>query len=464
MQGPVGQQSSSGDSGSHVFTATIPGPQIGYNWRDPMRLPAIPLRRLARWSFLLLIVLLLGAPLQVLGQTELVGSACSKYAGNPILVPGASGAWDAQAIGRQSMMYNGTGYNMWYTSEPSLQIGFASSKDGLHWTKYPLPVLTAGPKGSWDQGGVEGPSVVWNGTTFLMYYSGSNGTLASDVGIAFSKDMLHWQKYAGNPVLVRTPNSFDAVSVKYPDVLFNNSSYQMWYTARSATNVGYTLGYATSSDGLLWKKYPDNPVITPNSAGTAAYVAARYSSVVRIGSAYVMAFLLTVPRDDLSYAVSPDGIHWNVSKTILLTNTNSTADWDYTPSYPSLVVLGNTLLLYYSGESNSIPPYPSIGLAYCSLSTNSPTSTSYATSTPSTSSTSTTSTSTSTSSSTSSSSTSSAPSSTTGGGGGGIPEFSFQAIAVGAISLLIAVSYLTIWRNSSSRKAAKPSPSQIISE
>jgi hypothetical protein len=26
------------------------------------------------------------------------------------------------------------------------------------------------------------------------------------------------------------------------------------------------------------------------------------------------------------------------------------------------------------------------------------------------------------------------------------------------------VSYLTIWRNSSSRKAAKPSPSQIISE
>lgn len=327
------------------------------------------LRHVAWGVVALIMLLLLATPFPVLGQAESTG-LCVKNPGNPVLVPGVSGTWDAQAVGRQSVIYNGTAYDMWYTSETNLQIGLASSKDGLHWTKFPTPVLTPGPNGSWDQGGVEGPSVVWNGTVFMMYFTGSNGTLASDIGVAFSRDMIHWHEYASNPVLVRTPNSFDAVSVKYPDVLFENSSYQMWYTARNATNVGYTIGYATSSDGLHWKKYPGNPVITPLSAETITYVAARYSSVVKIGSTYVMAFLLTVPRDDLSFAISPDGMHWNVSKTVLLTNTNSTADWDYTPYYPSMIVKGNIIMLYYSGESTSIPPLPSIGLAYCSLSIN----------------------------------------------------------------------------------------------
>ena len=63
-----------------------------------------------------------------------------------------------------------------------------------------------------------------------------------------------------------------------------------------------------------------------------------------------------------------------------------------------------------------------------------------------------TSSSSSSSSSTSTSSTSSSQSSsssTTGGGGGGIPEFPFQAVAVGVITLLIAASYLAIRRKSS---------------
>ena len=79
--------------------------------------------------------------------------------------------------------------------------------------------------------------------------------------------------------------------------------------------------------------------------------------------------------------------------------------------------------------------------------TTSTTSSTSSTSTTSTSSTSSTSTTSPTSSSTSIAQSSS--SSTTGGGGGGIPEFPFQAVAVGAITVLIAVSYLAIRRKSS---------------
>lgn len=83
-------------------------------------------------------------------------------------------------------------------------------------------------------------------------------------------------------------------------------------------------------------------------------------------------------------------------------------------------------------------------------------STSSTTSSTSSSSSSSSSTSSTSSSSTSSSTTSSAPttsSSTTGGGGGGIPEFPFQAVALGAITLIIAASYLVIRRKSGPRNA-----------
>jgi predicted GH43/DUF377 family glycosyl hydrolase len=257
---------------------------------------------------------------------------------------------------------------MWYTHfAPTLQIGYASSKDGIHWTKHPTPVLSSGAIGTWDQGGAESPSVIWNGTYYLMYYIGSNGTFVSDVGVAFSRDMVNWQKYSGNPVLTRTPNSFDGYFIKFPAVLFNSNSYEMWYTAQRTAGPNDTVGYASSTDGLHWTKYNGNPVITTATSSKGIYAAVRYPYVVRNGSAYLMVVLLTNLSDDMSYATSNDGTHWKFSSTILLTNSNSTRDWDFILSAPTIIPTGRTAMLWYSGRNNSIPPYPSIGLAYCPL-------------------------------------------------------------------------------------------------
>jgi len=150
--------------------------------------------------------------------------------------------------------------------------------------------------------------------------------------------------------------------------LYDNSTYRIWYTARSAAVINDSLGYATSTDGLHWIKYSGNPVISVKMAAWHIYVAARYTSVVRVGSAYVMVFLFTDLSDDMSFATSSDATHWNVSSTILLTNTDSKADWDFVPYQPSLVVRGDTLYLFYSG-GDRVPssPYDAIGLAYCDL-------------------------------------------------------------------------------------------------
>ena len=302
-------------------------------------------------------------------------SPCTKYPGNPILTPGSQGAWDTGAVGEEFVSYNGTYYNMWYsTTSTQLAIGFASSRDGVHWTKYGSPVLTAGPKRSWDQGGVEAPTVVWNGTLFLMYFVGSNGIVASDIGVAFSKDMIHWREYAQNPVLTRGPaGSYDSFFVTYPDVIYDPPTYKMWYTARAGAGLVngtyYTIAYATSLDGLHWTKYPGNPVVTPDTSSRYGfYTGAKYPNVLKLGGAYLMLLLFTDGADTISYATSFDGIRWNSTGTPLITNTNNTLDWDNVPFYPSAIVNGTTLLLWYSGRTGTgFSPPPSIGLASCAV-------------------------------------------------------------------------------------------------
>lgn len=258
---------------------------------------------------------------------------------------------------------------MWYTAfGTQLAIGFASSQDGTHWTKHGEPVLAAGPSGSWDEGGVESPSVVWNGTTFLMYYDGSNGTVTSDVGVAFSKDMIHWQKYAGNPVLRHTPGTYDGFYLRYPDVIYDPPVYRMWYSARqAATPDNWTIAYATSPDGIHWIKYAGNPVVTANSSGRDGfYIQAKYPQVVKVGSIYLMVLDFADGADILSYATSSDGARWTSSGAPLIYRTPPTPQWDSIPYYPSPVLNGSELFLYYSGYDENITT-SSIGLAYCSL-------------------------------------------------------------------------------------------------
>lgn len=315
--------------------------------------------------------------------------SCVKSGGNPVLGPGLAGSWDSGGVGRESVVFDGTQYLMWFTATSALEIGEATSSDGVHWTKSATPVLGGGPAGAWDQGGVDGVSVLWNGTAYLMYYTGSNGTFVSDIGLAVSNNGVDWAKYPGNPIVRSSPGSFDGYFMRYPDVLFDGGTYRMWYTARSSPALNDSIGYATSADGIHWSKFAGNPVITAGSSQRDAYLAARYPSVARIGTSYLMVFLLTNLSDDISYAVSQDGLHWNVSDNVLLTNTNSSSDWDLIPYYPAIVVSGSEVQLWYSGKSTNIPPGPAIGLATCGILavTTTSTSTTTLTTTPTTSST-----------------------------------------------------------------------------
>jgi hypothetical protein len=126
-----------------------------------------------RLVFALTIVLLalsVGLTQSVFGD----GGQWAKYSGNPVLNPTPSG-WDSDFVTTPRVLYIGGIFRMWYVGGHSgiTGIGYANSTDAVTWKKYPTPVLSPGQAGAWDSAQVRLGSVVWNGTRFLMWYSGS---------------------------------------------------------------------------------------------------------------------------------------------------------------------------------------------------------------------------------------------------------------------------------------------------
>ena len=162
---------------------------------------------------------------------------------NPVLDPGPSGAWDDVAVGIPSVLFDGSTYHMWYSGYDGTnnRIGYATSADGITWTKYDDPtttdppfaesdlVLNLGSPGSWEGEWVYKSYVIFDGSTYHMWYSGYDGT-NNRIGYATSPDRITWTKYAGNPVMDKGPTgSWDVNGVESPCILFDGSIYHMWY-------------------------------------------------------------------------------------------------------------------------------------------------------------------------------------------------------------------------------------------
>ena len=96
-----------------------------------------------------------------------------------------------------------------------------------------------------------------------MYYTGQYNGI-SKIGLAFSDDGYNFVKYNNNPVL-EPEFDFEKQSVMNPHVIYDKEEnlFKMWYSA-GETYEPDVICYATSKDGITWKKYEKNPIFTPN--------------------------------------------------------------------------------------------------------------------------------------------------------------------------------------------------------
>ena len=191
------------------------------------------------------------------------GHTWAKQPGNPRFGGGPPDAWDEGDVGEPFVMYDDGVYRMWYTAHDSV-IGYATSNDGITWSRHPEPVLEPDHR-FWDGAGVSEPYVISVNGTLTMWYEG--GSHEGAIGCATSPDGVEWTKCEGNPVLgPGEPGSWDSGAVGNPVVILDGGGYRLWYSGRG-DDGRWSMGHATSTDGINWLRSPGNPVLSPTEEG-----------------------------------------------------------------------------------------------------------------------------------------------------------------------------------------------------
>jgi len=282
----------------------------------------------------------------------------NKYAGNPVLEKGESGEWDSHDVINSSIIWDGTTYHMWYGVESATGIGYATSTDGISWEKYTSnPVLERGGAGEWDTS-LRPTSVLFDGNEYKLYYAGwveSAGHLIRQTGLATSLDGKNWTKDTlNNPVLpFGESGSWDSYSASGGHVIYENSIYRMWYHG-CASNMIWKIGYAESHDGITWTKHPE-PVIVGEDGIRPNII---HPFVISENNQYLMWYWRSnnsYMNSQFCYATSPDGLEWNNSESNPILSSGAGGTWDDDNIWKPFVLKEENLYkMWYSGLNNNI--------------------------------------------------------------------------------------------------------------
>jgi predicted GH43/DUF377 family glycosyl hydrolase len=126
------------------------------------------------------------------------------------------------------------------------ETGFATSRDLLHWTRCPgNPVLRLGPDGAWDSKFCSDPWICRFEGLWVMFYFGFDSGHAQD-GVAFSEDLLHWTKWPEPILRVGEPGSLDSRHAHKPGVIWHEGVLYHFYCAVRDTDDYRCITVATS--------------------------------------------------------------------------------------------------------------------------------------------------------------------------------------------------------------------------
>lgn len=260
--------------------------------------------------------------------------------------PTLTGTWikkgqvltDSQGINEPSVIYDGGVFKMWYRlGWDQGSIGYATSSDGLTWTKYSgNPVLTSNNP--------HGPYVFKYDGTYYMYATDSWGP----VYLYTSSNGQSWTAYSGNPVLtLGNASAWDGHALGNVCVWVENGQWKMIYEASGSE---WNLGLATSSDGKTWTKNSGNPVLIDGGG----------PDVIKQGSTYYMWFHAGQLPTQIYLATSTNLVTWS-SRSLIVPISES---WEASQTAdPEVCIAGSTVWMFYTGVQAQTPGAQSIGAA-----------------------------------------------------------------------------------------------------
>ena len=131
---------------------------------------------------------------------------------------------------------NGTFY-LFYT-RPLMGGGQAwfvcPSQDGIHYNAWDERVALRPTRctGDFDSHSIVTPRILWEAPYYYAIYAGSNrfADYPHAFGLARSRDLYHWERYPGNPVMLRgEPGTWDEGAMWFGTTMRHGDTYYMWY-------------------------------------------------------------------------------------------------------------------------------------------------------------------------------------------------------------------------------------------
>jgi outer membrane protein assembly factor BamB/predicted GH43/DUF377 family glycosyl hydrolase len=180
--------------------------------------------------------------------TSADGVVWQRRSGQPVLAPDKP--WEKNCLMCPHVLWDEAAglFKMWYSggerNEPDA-IGYATSPDGLRWTKHAAnPIFTPDRRSDWEKHKVTGGQVEQRGGWYLMFYIGFRDEPTAQIGLARSKDgVTNWQRHPANPIIRPGQDQWDHDACYKPYAIFDGQKWLLWYNGRhgSLEQIGVVL-------------------------------------------------------------------------------------------------------------------------------------------------------------------------------------------------------------------------------
>jgi predicted GH43/DUF377 family glycosyl hydrolase len=183
--------------------------------------------------------------------------------GGPILSPrrDAPDGFEAAGVFNPAVVKQGSRYVMLYRAQDAhgiSRLGYATSADGITFTRDPQPVLS--PDAEYERGGgVEDPRLVRVGDLYYLTYTAYNGKDAQ-LALATSRDLRRWERVG--VILPAYKGRWNVNWTKSGAILSDPIDGKSWmfYMADARDRPDQT-GIAWSTDLHTWTEALDHPVL-----------------------------------------------------------------------------------------------------------------------------------------------------------------------------------------------------------
>ena len=227
-------------------------------------------------------------------------------------------------------------------------------------------LVLLGRNGQWDENLETPELVRQGSTYFLYYCGYRDGGapikgFPAALGLATSIDGRQFRRVSGDPILRPTPGWYDNDAVYSPTIVSDGSGWVMLYVGHAYTKLdkiggrgGVYLLAATSPDGIAWSKRPD-PVISPGGALPWMRDGAAEPALIKAPDGTWYLFFTGLSGEDrvigVARSASPFG-PWQIDPAPIVAPSDAGFDARLVLA-PYVIIDGSRARLWYLGSDDS---------------------------------------------------------------------------------------------------------------